>query len=290
MPTTALEDRLAYFVDRDEELMRFLAMLDGGQRRILSVCGAEGIGKSLLMERMVHECALRKRRTAKVICRDTRNDGLFIMRSIRDDLSVECFESFTRLVNALTVPSAPNVTIQFNAPISVGQGLNIGEAGHVGDISAVKFTQDLMVDRPDIARRDAERLAQLTDAFVECLGAAVRNEPVVVFIDDCQKMTPETDLWLRDELLFAVKEGPLSNAYFVLLSQKQPDLKSCGYLTEQAQLGPLTREHIAIYLEKRRIDEPVRPDLVRMLWVVTEGRIADIERYVEAYLEERRRG
>jgi hypothetical protein len=288
MASSVLEDRLAYFVDRDEEMKRFCAMIEGGAKRILSVCGGEGIGKSLLMERMVHDCALRKRRTAKVVCRDTRNDALFIMRSIRDDLPVECFEAFTRCLNTVTAPSAPNVTFQINAPITVGQGMTVEGGGRVGDMSAVRVTQDLMVDRPDIARREKERLAQLTDAFVEGLRAAVQAEPAVVFIDDCQKMMPETDLWLRDELLFAVQDGPLANAYFVLLSQKQPDLKSYSFLAHQAELGPLTRDHIAAYLEKRKIDEKVRPDMVMWLWVATSGRIADIERIVQAYLEERR--
>jgi hypothetical protein len=284
-----VEDRLSFFVDRDEEIAQFRAMIDRGPKRILSVTGGEGLGKSLLMERMVYECALSKRRTIKIICRNTRNDALFIMRSIRDDLAVECFEEFTKLWNALAAPIAPTVSVHVNAPITVGAGLTAGRHAQLGDITGVKITQDLMMDRMDPARRGAERLALLTDPFLRGLGAALQDGSIVVFLDDCQKMTAEAEQWLRDELLFAVKEGLLSNAYFVLLSQKTPDLDAWRYLTDQAELRPLTRDCIAIYLEKRSIEEPVRTDLVSMLWVVTKGRIAEIERYVEAYLQERQR-
>ena len=282
-----IEERLAYFVDRDDEMTHFRAMLDRGPKRILTVTGGEGIGKSLLMERMVHECALRKRRTIKIICRDTRNDALFIMRSMRDDLAVECFGEFTTVLNTVTTPIAPTVNVQINAPVTVGSGLSAGEHAQIGDISAVKVTRDLMMDRMDPARLASERLALLTDPFLRGLQAALKDTAIVVFLDDCQKMTAEADRWLRDELLFAVKEGVLPNVYFVLLSQKQPDFDAWQYLTHQAELRPLGREHITIYLEKRSIDEPLRSELASMLWIVTQGRIAEIERYVEAFLQER---
>jgi type II secretory pathway predicted ATPase ExeA len=288
---SAAENRLSYFVDRDEEMTRFLAMLEGGSKRIMTVCGAEGMGKSLLMERMVHECGRRQRRTSKTVCRDTRNNALFIMRSIRDDLTVECFNEFTNLANAVTAARAtptPQVTVNINAPIDVAHGLTAEGQARVGDISVVKISQDLMAPQPDVARRWAEGLAQLTDAFVSGLRTAIKNDPVVIFIDDCQKMTPETDTWLREELLFAVQEGSLEQAYFVLVGQNQPDLKSVSFLTQEELLGPLSKDHIAAYLAKRGIDEPLRSDLAKMLWVVTQGRIAEIERHVEAYLNESR--
>jgi len=289
MNSAAADNRLNYFVDRDEEMTRFLSMLEGGSKRIMTVCGAEGMGKSLLMERMVHECARQKRRTSKTVCRDTRNNALFIMRSIRDDLTIECFQEFTTLANAVTAArSTPQVTVNINAPIDIAHGLTAEGQAKVGDISVVKVAQDLMAPQPDIARRWAEGLAQLTDAFVSGLRAAVKDAPAVIFIDDCQKMTPETDSWLRDELLFAVKEGSLDQAYFVLVGQNQPDLKSVSFLTQEEQLGPLSKDHIAAYLAKRSIEEPLRSDLAKMLWVVTSGRIAEIERHVEAYLNESR--
>ena len=55
-----------------------------GAASTIVIHGEAGIGKTFLMERMVHECAPRKLRTVKIVCRDTRNDALFIMRSIRE--------------------------------------------------------------------------------------------------------------------------------------------------------------------------------------------------------------
>ena len=281
MVTDVTRRRLNYFVDRDVEVTRLLNFVADGGDRVMTVCGSAGLGKSLLMEKMIHECANRKWRTSKVICRDTRNDPLFIMRTIRDDLGVESFSAFTALVNAATQPPEPNIHIAVNAPVSVGNGAQV--SGTAGDISGIKIVSDLMLDRPDLARREREQLARITDAFIGGLTCCSRVEPPIIFIDDCQKMTGETKTWLAQELLFAVNEGIVGNAFFVLFTRESchVPLQPASCLTE---LKPLTKDHIRQYLAKRGVRESDQELMARVLWTVTKGQTAAVANYVEAYL------
>jgi putative ribosome biogenesis GTPase RsgA len=78
-----LERRLAEFVDREDELRCFCRLLDDGGRSVMTVCGDGGVGKSSLLARMIHECALRRVRKSEVTWTDTRNhDYLGVMRKI----------------------------------------------------------------------------------------------------------------------------------------------------------------------------------------------------------------
>ena len=95
-----MRDVLAAFVDRQAELGRFCEMLENDEKPIMIVWGDVGIGKSSLLARLIHECALRKLRRAEVFASKNRfNSYLEILRKIRDDLGPELFPNFTQLVN-----------------------------------------------------------------------------------------------------------------------------------------------------------------------------------------------
>ena len=95
-----MRDVLAAFVDRQAELGRFCEMLETDEKPIMIVWGDDGIGKSSLLARLIHECATRKLRRAEVFATKSRfNTYLEILRKIRDDLGPEFFSSFTQLVN-----------------------------------------------------------------------------------------------------------------------------------------------------------------------------------------------
>ena len=81
---TELERRLAEFVDREAEMDLFCRMLDTGERPVIVVEGEGGVGKSSLLARMVHECALRTLRKSEIVWTDTRrHDYLAVMRKVR---------------------------------------------------------------------------------------------------------------------------------------------------------------------------------------------------------------
>jgi len=287
----ATSKRLAYFVDRDDETAKFLRLLDTDDKRVLTITGSEGLGKSMFMERMVHESALRGLRTAKVICRDTRNDPLFIMRSIRDDVGLDSFSEFTRLVNEATRTVDNRVDVHIHGTVNVGAGLTVESGGQVRDVVGVGIrVPDQMFERPDLARRSRELLALITDEFLRALQRATTTERIVVFVDDCQKMAPETHTWVKEELIYALQEGTLPNAFFVLLTRPTTEPPAWNQQTERSELQPLSRTHIATYLERRGVPAAEQDALARMLFLTTKGRTSEVAYWVEAYLIEKGQG
>lgn len=188
---TELERRLAEFVDREEEMDRFCEMLDTGEKPIMVVWGDGGVGKSSLMARMIHEVAQRKMRKAEVTWTETRNyDYLAIMRKMRDDIGVDYFESFTDLVNFFTVPQYElKIQVDHAASIAVAKGAQI-ETSTVGDIAGIVIKDSmLVVPRSDMAVPETERMARLTDRFLEDLTVALESgPPLTVFFDAIEKM------------------------------------------------------------------------------------------------------
>src|SRR5690242_21536972 len=95
-----MRDVLAAFVDRHDELSRFCEMLDTDEKPIMLVWGEDGIGKSSLLARLIHECGSRNLRKTEVFVSKSRFNGyLEILRKIRDDLGPDLFANFTQLVN-----------------------------------------------------------------------------------------------------------------------------------------------------------------------------------------------
>ena len=283
---------LAEFVDREKPLKRFCDMLESPQKHIMVIWGETGMGKSSLMFRMMHECAERKLHKAEVVCKETRsNDYLAIMRKIRDDAGVDYFRPYTDLVNFLTDPEYKpryelNVKLITGGPISVAAGAVIGESS-VGDIAGAIIKDNMFVlPRTDMEMPEAERMARLTERFIDGMKRAVRDQPLVVFINGTEKISPVTHQWLWNELLYSVRDGSLTNLKFVLCGEKAPDLnRDWRLLVEEAELKPLSLEHIVAYLAKRNVDEASRPMLATFLLANTKGRISLIAEQVDAFLK-----
>jgi len=70
MMERVLQKRLAEFVDRDEEMRRFRTMLKSSDKPIMVVWGEAGIGKTSLLARMIHECAVRNLRKSEIVWKD----------------------------------------------------------------------------------------------------------------------------------------------------------------------------------------------------------------------------
>lgn len=280
---------LAEFVDRTEEMARFQRMLESDDKHIMVVWGGPGLGKTSLRLRMVHECAQRKLRKAEVECGGFRTTGyLAIMRKIRDDVGVEYFNAFSDYANFLTDPNyKPQISLNINVEgaMAVAGQAQITNAS-VGDIAGVVIKDNMLVlPRTDIAVPEEERMIRLTDRFIEGLGAALRDGPVVVFLDGVEKIDPDTQRWLWEELLMAVRDGRLAGAKVVLCGQTQPELdRDWRMLVEEAELRPLSLEHIEAYLEKRGVPESSRSVLAMMLMANTKGEIARIAAQVDAFL------
>jgi hypothetical protein len=281
---------LAEFVDRTDEMARFQHMLESDEKHIMVVWGGPGLGKTSLRLRMVHECAQRKLRKAEVECGGFRTTGyLSVMRKIRDDVGLEYFNAFSDYANFLTDPNyKPQISLNINL-----QGANMAVAGQaqisgssVGDIAGVVIKDNMLVlPRTDIAVPEEERMIRLTDWFIEGLNAALREGPVVVFLDGVEKMDPDTQRWLWEELLMAVRDGRVAGVKVVLCGQLQPQLdRDWRMLVEEAELRPLSLEHIEAYLEKRGVPDALRSGLAVWVLADTKGEIAKIAAQVDAFL------
>lgn len=285
--STLLERRLAEFVDREDEMRRFVAMLETGHKNIMVVSGDSGLGKSSLLARMMHECGLRKLRKAEVVWTDTRpHDYVALMRKIRDDLEVGAFAAFTDLVNFFTKNNYElTIKVEGAAGIGVGQGARI-TGSTVGDMAGI-VVKDFMINVPrsDMDVSEAERMARLTDRFVGDLKAFLARERVVLFFDAIEKMTADTEKWLWGELLTPVRDAALSNVTVVLCGQRAPDLdRDWALCVEIAEIQPLGHAHIVEYLAKRGVAEDHRGVLATMLLAQTKGKVAEIAKDVDAFL------
>lgn len=287
--TTELERRLAEFVDREDEMRRFCRLLDTRERVVMAVWGDGGVGKSSLLARMIHECAIRGIRRCEITWTDTRNhDYLAVMRKMRDDIGPEHFRAFTDLVNYFTVPQYElKISIEGSGRFAIAQGARIS-GSRVGDIGGI-IIKDLMLTAPrgDMAVPESERMARLTDGFLADLAAVVSDaQPLVVFLDAIEKMTAETERWVWGELLGAARNSRLPGMRFILSGRRKPELERDWLrLVEQAPLEPLGREHVILYLEKRGVEPASRGAVADMLLITTRGNILQIATYVDAFLE-----
>jgi GTPase SAR1 family protein len=290
--TTVLERRLAEFVNRSDEMGVFTHILDTGDPPIMVVWGDGGVGKSYLLAKMIHECAQRDLCKAEVVWTDTRNhDYLAIMRKIRDDLGVKFFNPFTDLVNFYTVPQY-ELKVKVEGSISVAENAHI-EGSTTGDIAGV-IIKDLMIPEPrkDMAVPEDEKLARLTDKFIENFDLALKElaveKPVIVLMDAVEKMSDDTRKWVFEEMFGSVRDGRLSNVRFVLCGRQEPPReidRELQLIIEEAQLKPLEHEHIVEYLEKRGVPASNRDALATMLMVSTSGNPLHIANSVDAFLK-----
>lgn len=294
-----IERRLAEFVDRDDEMSRFCAMLDSDDKAIMVVWGESGIGKSSLFLRMVHECAARSLPKAEVIWKESNpHDYLAVMRKIRDDAGAQHFGPFTDLVNYFTQEGYQprievNLTLASSGQIQVGAGMAVSES-RVGDIAGVLIKDSMFVlPRPDMAVPPHERRDRLTRRFLADLRGAVERlerRPLVLLLDAVEKMAPDAETWLWEQLLDAVREGELPHVKFVLCGQKKPpDDRDWRMFLEEASLQPLGEQDIARYLAKRfaamNPGDATVLMLARTIRMATRGNPAEIAKTVD-FLEE----
>ncbi len=289
--------RLAEFVDREAEMARFCELLEFGPnaKRVLVISGDGGIGKSSLMARMLHECALQKKRRALIVWTDTRNhDYVAVMRSVRDEIGPTYFSAFTDLVNYFTVPRYTlTVKIDPASRLSIAEGMTVEGASKVGDIAGIVIKDSMLTfPRDDMAVPDAERIARLTDAFLEGLRSFAEREPLVVFLDAIEKMSEVTERWVWGELVEAIRCAQLPNTMFVLFGRKVRALgREWSDCSETAELRPLGFEDTVKYLERRGLPEAEREPVAQAWLVATNGAILPLQlaTYVDVYLLQHKR-
>lgn len=250
--------RLRRFVDRDPEMRVFRAMLDQApaNQPVTVVWGDGGMGKSSLLDRMEQERSLHDMTQAKVVWSETRNhDYLSVMRKIRDDLGAERFSGFNQLANFFTVPQN-RLELVVSGAVSVGANLqNQGSIGSIGGV--VVQDANFTVPRADLGIPEAERMARLTDAFLQELNAAAAACKPIIFLGAFEKASAITQSWVLNELVGSLFDGRLSQLRIVLCGRSRPGWEEDRWLmVSEMHLTPLGRDHVIEYIGKSQLNIP----------------------------------
>jgi len=286
------QERLARFVDRESEMQSFCRMLDeaSGARPVLIVWGESGMGKTVLLSRMMHECSLRSLVKAEVLWSDTRShDYLGVMRKIRDDVGAIKFQQFTQLVNFFTNPQPVQrveLVVDTKGSVAVGEHASLAPSAHVDTMAGVVIRDlMLMMPRGDLGIPESERMARLTDKFIAELNAAAVDGKIVIFLDAMEKATELTQRWIWGELLNPLREGRLANVCFIVGRQNQPSLDdSWRSMIETRKLAPLLEGHIIEYLIKRGISREDAQTSAKWILTLSGGSPLTIDNAVDAVL------
>jgi hypothetical protein len=245
-----------YFVDRDKEQKTFCEWLDDGKRSVIGVWGLSGMGKSLLIDQMIHLCANRKVRKAKIVFRDDfLPEYLSILRTCREDVGVEPFIPFTKKTREFFADPTQTNIFNISGDITVGKQAVV--KGEVGQMAGVQVIVDPMTSEPriDIGVSEDERRIRLTVIFLDCLKTAAVEGMIVIFVDAVEKMPDNTAVWLWNDLIDGAAQRNC-NVRFVISGQQKPRPPQNSQAKERhvnswMELKPLTENDVSKFLEKR---------------------------------------
>lgn len=281
--------RLRWFVGRDYELKGFCNLLDTGDRYIMIICGSDGIGKTSLLTRLVDECGRRSRRLIKVRYSGFGEfDYLMVMRQVIDAIGENYFRPLMDLINYFTVPDyKPKIILELKGSIEVANSAHFVNST-VGDIVGIKDLH--LPPRLDMRVPEEERMIRLSKQFfadlsvaLEVLPAEVGNNPIIIFVDDMEKMTEGTRAWLWASLLRSVLDSTLKNVKFVLGIHDAPAYDHfMEAISQIATLQPLEEKHITEYLNKRL--KQVDQSLIDIVVAVSKGLPMTVATMVDSYL------
>jgi len=230
-------------------------------KRIMCLHGPGGIGKSVLLSRMMEECNKRDLEWLYIEWEDTKRfNYLDIMRKIRNNTVPSLFQLFNDRVNFYTVPNYEMKIALEAGPIQnveVLKGGEVKQSGvtvHVGHKVEIKDSK-INVKRPDRDVTEDEIVIDLTNAFMPCLKTLTNERPLILFFDALEKADDLAYAWIWDELLSRVRDEEIQNLIVILSGRKkfEPD-PTFFDSSEVYALKPFRAEHILDYLEKRGLD------------------------------------
>lgn len=280
---------LKYFVNRTREMGELERMLIDPQVRVLCLYGPGGMGKSVLLSKMLHVCNEKGLNTAYIQWEIDRSyNYLDIMRQIRDQTEPEIlFQLFNDKVNFFTNPEYKLKIQVEGGPIGDVHILENGEVQkanvtvHVGHTVEIKDLQ-LKLDRSDA---EAARIPfQLMEAFLPCLKALMQSNPVLVVFDGMEKPDASTKNWIWNEFLTQVRDQMLDKLFVVLAGREQfvpdPSFFDC---TRVLELRPLGRSDVEDYVHRRGVAQ-CSADFLNLILATSNGKPYEIGVAVDALI------
>lgn len=288
------ERLLAEFVDRSTEMALFGQVLDSIEWPIMVVSAEAGMGKSSLLMRMVHECAVRGVLKVELDWSGSAVlDEMSVLRKLRDNLSANYFSAFTDLINYYTDDSyTPRLDINVNlrgGNIEVAGGAQIGGSS-VRDIAGLVLHDNMIVfQRPDIPVPFELRREQLTERFLSGLKALSAERQVVLFFNAIEKMSDATRQWLWEQLLRSIVDDELNVRTIMLGQCEPPPNRYLAPFVKHTRLKPLGVDDIDDYIGKRvlgivKVSDEQRRGMAWMAAVSTGGHPMEVRRKVEEFL------
>ena len=252
-----------WFVNRTKQYDFFWKMSSlETPKRILLVEAPTQMGKTWLVQRLYHECSIKKMPVALFNFHDRRAwDYLTLVRQARDQMGAEPFNALTAVINGVTsvnlqMPSGASGNVDLKVATNGGQ--ISGSSVNVGDVAGGNIVKDnffFIQNDSAIARQQIE--LRITDAFISCLTALTQTQSTVLLFDSYEELeaNAEADQWLRTNLFTRVRDGKLPNVVVVIAGQTVPQLddaySDCKIIT---RLDLFEEQHVADYLKRRGLD------------------------------------
>ncbi len=238
-----------FFVDREKEKAQFDKVLHDPQTPpILVLYGSSGMGKTLMIDRIQHECNMNQMRVARVDFSSTRApnyDYVQVCRQMRDQWGSEMFGPFTDKLNWCT-------TLGYEPVVSwrLGDGQSFEDVSWLrapcDDPTAPKVRDRFDPLRPTLRGLGAKVDLALTHQF---LSDAVRlvadkQSPIVCLFDDVDKTDPTMRKWFWDFLLANFPEANEARIVAVVAVNERPQA-DLNYVP--VQINTLSRESVERY-------------------------------------------
>ena len=284
------ENYLRYFIDRVQEVDGFKKIIKNLKTRVMCIYGPEGIGKSILLSKMMKECEKQGIRWNYTEWSDRSRYGyLDLMRKIRDETSPSKFELFNDQVNFYTKEQYDlKIKLEGDAiqNVNVLQGGEIQKSGvdvHVGHKVEIKDLGSNALRR-DQDGSDCEMIIELTRAFMSCLQDAVRESFLVIFLDALEKADEPTKSWIRKEFLEPIRDEKISNMIVVLASREKFELNTSFFeCTQEHKLRPFQTDHIQEYLSRYGFEK--NKQLAEFICGITKGNPSQIAIHTINYIK-----
>jgi hypothetical protein len=246
--------RQGWFLNRDSHLGAFDSEILGGGRALI-FCGAEGIGKSALLEQF-RLAASRKGAAALVKLTGVNPvDPFALMHLLGHRIAGEAFQPLRGLLDRFNERDAQ---IILAAPSPAGEiaianrSTFIGSS--VGTIIGQKIEIDSVTYDQEMARsRRAQRLTEASAVFMDGLVAASAAHKLVLMFDCVHLAGPDLRDWIWNELFAGMAAGRLPNVGIVLTygAERPPLDGQAATFARIRTLEPLSLDHMVEYVVAR---------------------------------------